>query len=62
MSAAVLVTTPALRASWLWWFGLSVCAALLYRRLVQRSRALAVVLNSVATQLIESPMTAVTKA
>ncbi|MFE7210268.1 hypothetical protein ACFY0A_46695 [Streptomyces sp. NPDC001698] len=60
---AVLVTTPALHASWLWWLGLSVCAALLYQGLVQRSRTLAVVLDSVATQLIESPtMAAATKA
>ncbi|MFB7329311.1 hypothetical protein [Streptomyces sp. NPDC056190] len=62
-AAARAGTTPALRASWLWWLGLIVCVALLYLGLEQRARALAVVLDSVATQLIESPtMAAVTRA
>ncbi|MFB7576016.1 hypothetical protein [Streptomyces sp. NPDC056165] len=46
LPVVALVTTPALRASWLWWLGLIVCVALLYQGLVQRSRALAVVLDS----------------
>ncbi|MGI5135834.1 hypothetical protein [Streptomyces sp. CA-106110] len=63
LPVVALVTTLALRASWLWWLGLIACAALLYQGLVQRSRALAVVLDSVATRLIESPtMVAVTEA
>jgi hypothetical protein len=58
-----LVATLGLSAHWLWWLGLIVCAALLYQGFVQRSRALAVVLDSVATRLIESPtMTAVAAA
>ncbi|MEV1005008.1 hypothetical protein [Nonomuraea sp. NPDC050202] len=52
---AALVGTLALRVHWLWWFGLVACAALLYQGFVQRSRALAVVLDSVAIRLIESP-------
>ncbi|MFF4696460.1 hypothetical protein [Streptomyces chattanoogensis] len=50
-----LVATLARRAHWLWWLALVVCAVLLYQGLTQRSRAFAVVLNSIATQLIESP-------
>ncbi|GAA3827631.1 hypothetical protein ACFS5L_30465 [Streptomyces phyllanthi] len=55
LPVTVLVSTLALRAHWLWWFGLVMCVALLYQGLVQRSRAFAVVLDSVATRLIESP-------
>ncbi|MGX1480887.1 UNVERIFIED_CONTAM: hypothetical protein RKD50_009695 [Streptomyces canus] len=51
---AALVTTLALRAHWLWWLGLFACAALLYQGLVQRSRAVAVVLDSVATRLVDT--------
>ncbi|MEU6348982.1 hypothetical protein ABZ896_06610 [Streptomyces sp. NPDC047072] len=50
-----LVSTLALRAHWLWWSALVVCAAVLNQGLVQRSRAVAVILDSIATQLIESP-------
>jgi hypothetical protein len=63
LPVGALVATLALRTHWLWWLGLIVCAALLYQGLVQRSRALSVVLDSVATRLIESPtMVAVTAA
>ena len=55
LPVAGLVSTLAVRAHWLWWFGLIVCVALLYQGLVQRSRALAVVMDSVAIRLIESP-------
>ncbi|MCX5262266.1 hypothetical protein OOK27_50485 [Streptomyces canus] len=50
-----LVATLARRAHGLWWLALVVPLVLLYQGLVQRSGAIAVVLNSIATQLIESP-------
>jgi hypothetical protein len=53
--AAALIATLALRAHGLWWLGMGVCAALFYRGVVLRSRAIAVVLNSVSTRLIKSP-------
>ncbi|MFI6401797.1 hypothetical protein [Streptomyces sp. NPDC050548] len=50
-----LVVTLARRAHGLWWFALVVPLVLLYQGLLQRSQAIAVVLNSIAAQLIESP-------
>ncbi|PKV77108.1 hypothetical protein BX283_8041 [Streptomyces sp. TLI_146] len=55
LPSAVLVITLAARQHGLWWLGLVACAALLYRGLVLRARAVAVVLDSVANRLIESP-------
>lgn len=52
---AALVATMAVHAHWLWWLGLVMCAGLLYQGILKRSRAIAVVLDSVATRLIESP-------
>ncbi|WAZ26962.1 hypothetical protein STRCI_008653 [Streptomyces cinnabarinus] len=50
-----LVATLAVRSHVLWWLGLTMCAALLYQGFIHRSQAAAVVLDSVATRLIESP-------
>ncbi|MBA2811459.1 hypothetical protein E0500_029965 [Streptomyces sp. KM273126] len=55
LPTVALVATLAVRAHVLWCLALTVCAVLLYQGLTQRSRAIAVVLDSIATQLIESP-------
>ncbi|MBO1336870.1 hypothetical protein [Streptomyces sp. VRA16 Mangrove soil] len=57
LPVTALVATLALQAHWLWWLGLAAGGALLAQGLVLRSRALAVVMDSVAMRLIESPTT-----